>query len=266
MNAKRRAASLLLGVLFAACAGSPAIPTPAGSSPLVPSPTPIRTTVPTATPAPTAAALTASPLVAPTPTAVPLPGPTAAPTPSSCVTLNEYVVVTGDTLWGIAHRHEVTLDALLAANPQVRDRRLIRPGERIAIPPSAIDLGTPDGYQSAALDINNSGQIVGRIQSASGRWRAFLWQDGAMTDIGTLGGSSSEARAINNLGQVVGGSSSATNAGRGFLWQDGVMTDLGTLGGVIATVPMDINDQGQVVGAANPSGRTSTPFSGRTAR
>jgi Tol biopolymer transport system component len=49
--------------------------------------------------------------------------------------LEAYVVVAGDTLWDIAVRHGVTLAVLLAANPQIRDRGLIHPGDRITIPP-----------------------------------------------------------------------------------------------------------------------------------
>jgi LysM repeat protein len=44
-----------------------------------------------------------------------------------------YTVVAGDTLWEIAQDHDLTLDVLLAVNPQIRDRSLIRQGDRIAI-------------------------------------------------------------------------------------------------------------------------------------
>ena len=84
MNTKRPAASLLLGVILAACAGTPTSPTPAGSSgaptPAAPSgavvvePSPAPTTAPrtaaptaTPTPAPSAAAPTSTPLPAPSP-------------------------------------------------------------------------------------------------------------------------------------------------------------------------------------------------------
>jgi len=86
MNAKRRAASLLLGVILAACTGSPSpTATPAGSSPAAPSPTPITTSGPTIAPStlPVAAIPTpqATPSPALTPSAALLPSPTPAPVP-----------------------------------------------------------------------------------------------------------------------------------------------------------------------------------------
>jgi len=45
-----------------------------------------------------------------------------------------HVVQTGETLGGIAARYGVRLDALLKANPQITDARLIRPGDKIKIP------------------------------------------------------------------------------------------------------------------------------------
>jgi probable HAF family extracellular repeat protein len=75
------------------------------------------------------------------------------------------------------------------------------------------DLGTlPGGNFSAALGINNRGQVVGEATTASGALHAFLFEDAVMTDLGTLpGGSFSIANGINNRGQVVGFSSSATS-------------------------------------------------------
>lgn len=40
----------------------------------------------------------------------------------------------GDTLWGIAKRHGVTLAALTAANPQIKNPNLIYPGDKVRIP------------------------------------------------------------------------------------------------------------------------------------
>jgi spore coat assembly protein SafA len=45
-----------------------------------------------------------------------------------------YTVRKGDTLWGIANRYGVTLAALLAANPSVKNPNLIYPGEAVRIP------------------------------------------------------------------------------------------------------------------------------------
>ena len=45
-----------------------------------------------------------------------------------------YTVRKGDTLWGIAGRYGVTLRALIAANPQIKNPNLIYPGNRVDIP------------------------------------------------------------------------------------------------------------------------------------
>lgn len=45
-----------------------------------------------------------------------------------------YVVRKGDTLWGIAKRCGVSLTALVAANPQIKNPNLIYPGDRVKIP------------------------------------------------------------------------------------------------------------------------------------
>lgn len=45
-----------------------------------------------------------------------------------------YRVCKGDTLWGIAGRCGVSLTALIAANPQIKNPNLIYPGETVVIP------------------------------------------------------------------------------------------------------------------------------------
>jgi spore coat assembly protein SafA len=47
---------------------------------------------------------------------------------------NTYIVKEGDTLWDIARRFGVSLEALLKANPQIKNPDLIYPGQEIRIP------------------------------------------------------------------------------------------------------------------------------------
>lgn len=49
----------------------------------------------------------------------------------------EYVVVRGDSLYKIAKAHGVTLDAMVQENPNI-DPSLIKPGQKLSIPPPAL--------------------------------------------------------------------------------------------------------------------------------
>ena len=256
-RAASRLSVIVLALIFAGCGSAPSA-SPVGAVPAsptvgaAPSVTPSATApspTPVATPASPSTSPSASPATTPAPTAAPSPVPTASPTTAACPAPQVYVVRAGDNLWDIAKRHEVSVEALLAANPQISDRRVIRVGDEITISP--IDLGTLGGTFSRATSINNRGQVVGVSDVATNVQHAvqhaFLWRAGAMTDLGTLGGDSSEAVAINDRGQVVGTSDTASGAQHAFLWENGSMIDLGTLGGV-SSEAVAINELGQVVG------------------
>jgi probable HAF family extracellular repeat protein len=118
-------------------------------------------------------------------------------------------------------------------------------------------LGTLGGTQSAAFDINDSGQVVGGAQNASGYFRPFRWQSGTMTNLGTLGGETinpdHRAEAVNTSGDVAGRSYTAGGAKRAFFY-DGAMTDLGVLTGGTESWAFGVNDSQVVVGTSNVSG------------
>lgn len=50
---------------------------------------------------------------------------------------NSYAIKRGDTLSGIADRHGVSVDQLMAANPAIKDRNKISPGQSINLPTGA---------------------------------------------------------------------------------------------------------------------------------
>jgi spore coat assembly protein SafA len=61
--------------------------------------------------------------------------PNGAPVPSSG-DAPVHTVIPGDTLWQIARDNNVSLDALIAANPQFDNPDLIFPGDKVTIPSS----------------------------------------------------------------------------------------------------------------------------------
>jgi probable HAF family extracellular repeat protein len=79
--------------------------------------------------------------------------------------------------------------------------------------------------------MNEAGQVVGKSQTATGEWHAFLWGNGEMRDLGTLGGESC-AYAINENGEAAGYSYVQGSSGqcRAVRWSaDGTLGTLGRL-------------------------------------
>jgi LysM repeat protein len=104
-------------------ASAPAVAVLPTGSPNLPSPT---------------AGVTPSPSAIPTPTPTPTPSastaPTAAPNTTPPPTPLIYIVRLGDTMISIAATYGVSLEDLIAANPQIRDPSLIYAGNEITIP------------------------------------------------------------------------------------------------------------------------------------
>src|SRR5437868_6462359 len=82
------------------------------------------------------------------------------------------------------------------------------------------NLGTLGGGQGIALDVSETGRIVGHAFMSNGIDEAFLWSPDTreMTDLGSLSGRGSMATAINELGVVVGSSFTAANAEHAVRW------------------------------------------------
>ena len=129
------------------------------------------------------------------------------------------------------------------------------------------DLGTLGNGLMFPLGINDGGEIVGRVTSATQAGvampQAFHYSNGSLAALSTLGGDISLAAAINNSGLIVGQSSnvSPTNAPNFFLhavtWQNGKIHDLGTLSGGNHSIALGVNSKGDIVG-----GSTAEPNSG----
>jgi probable HAF family extracellular repeat protein len=111
------------------------------------------------------------------------------------------------------------------------------------------DLGTLGGDLSGALDVDETGTVVGvsRITGSS-LTHGFVY-DGAMLDLGTLGGAQSGARGINQFDEVVGWSLDPAGVQHAFLFKNGTMIDLGTFGGY--SDARGINDARDVVGSSS---------------
>jgi probable HAF family extracellular repeat protein len=124
---------------------------------------------------------------------------------------------------------------------------------------------TPLSSLSGAIDchvagINNSDEIIGTSDLASGYTRSFVDVGGVFTDLGALSKFDVEVDAfgINNAGQIVGDS-----GGLAMIYQSGTMLDLNTMldpitsSGWFLGEATAINNQGQIVGVGQHNGTYS---------
>ena len=124
-------------------------------------------------------------------------------------------------------------------------------------PYGAYEIGPPGGVNSEGLAVNELGYaVVGRAQTASGAYHAFVKGWSADRDLGTLGGAESTAVAAHG-GQIVGRAQTANGEEHAFLADasaSAALIDLGTLGGTHST-GRDVRS-GLVVGGSLTAGNT----------
>jgi hypothetical protein len=106
-------------------------------------------------------------------------------------------------------------------------------------------LDYPGASQTFASGINDSGQVVGIYEDATG-WHGFLLSGGSYSSLDYPGASYTSAYGINDAGQVVGEYGDATGW-HGFLLSGGSYSSL-DYPGASYSITLGINDAGQVVG------------------
>lgn len=115
----------------------------------------------------------------------------------------------------------------------------------------AVDV--PGAMQTSVRGLDDAGRLVGYYADAAGMLHGFLSNDGVAFDvIDRPGAFSTLIGGLNAGGVLVGASlggpgSPDTVPASGFLWQAGVFLPLDVLGAV-STIPLGINDRGQIVG------------------
>ena len=114
------------------------------------------------------------------------------------------------------------------------------------------DLGTFGGPRSAALSINNYGEVAGFAETVDGRYQAFVYTDKTLFNLGTLGGTDSYAYRISDSGFVIGRATNAGGKNRAFVTLlNASMFDISSLDARLGgsfSIASGVNGMGQVVG------------------
>lgn len=103
--------------------------------------------------------------------------------------------------------------------------------------------------QSWAFSINSHGDIAGTIIDANGSSHGYLYHgaDGTVTTIDYPGGFDSQAYGVNDCDEIIGVYNDADGNPHAFRLSDGQFSPL-DLDGSVQTVPLSINNRGEVVG------------------
>lgn len=108
---------------------------------------------------------------------------------------------------------------------------------------SSLPIAMNESGDVIAIDSHLDDSVPGGVAR-----NGLLYRAGTFTDLGTLGGHETWPRDLNDRGQIVGYSADGNGQRHAFLWQDGLLADIGL------TDAFSINNAGQVVGTALPTG------------
>lgn len=116
------------------------------------------------------------------------------------------------------------------------------------------DLGSVGGNFTLPSDINDVGDVVGAVQTATFDYHAFLYTDRTgLRDLGTMGGTGwSQAVGINNQGHFIGYFTRADGSTGAFLQGNNIgTTTLAGFPGSSLTTASGLNDADQVTGTSS---------------
>ena len=115
------------------------------------------------------------------------------------------------------------------------------------------DLGSVGGNFTIPSDINDAGDVVGTVQTATFDYHAFLYTDAAgLRDLGTFGGDHwSQAYTINNHGHITVSRTNSDNSLGAFLYGDDIgAIPVSGLPGAVRVLVAGVNDADQVTGTS----------------
>jgi hypothetical protein len=115
----------------------------------------------------------------------------------------------------------------------------------------SVDIGLPEGYDSCeADDVDDAGQVVGRVWGAATGFSAFIYQDGVFGDVGRKSFTTATLEAINKKGHAIG-----NRSGGGALYFDGAkLHKIPQAGDLSMTQARAMNDRDTVVGVGSSAG------------
>jgi len=117
---------------------------------------------------------------------------------------NDYTIQSGDTLSGIAARYGVSVQDLLAANPQISNPDLIYSGQSLAIPSGGGNAGGTGAVQEpSGVDTAAPGSQQDRINQAMGYFESQGWSHAQAA--GIVGNLQAESGVDPNRAQDGGG-------------------------------------------------------------
>jgi uncharacterized membrane protein len=115
-------------------------------------------------------------------------------------------------------------------------------------------IDVPGAAATAVLGINNRGQMVGSYIDADGAYHGFVRsRRGVVTTLPEAPGAEpavggTQPASINDHGQIVGLAYDARGGSRGFLLERGALKPINSTRDAVYTRPLDINNQGRIVG------------------